>query len=272
MQAQPELEKERKTHDSRTMAAAPQTTSSDTLYEGAVSLRQPARGYRVNVDALLLAAFAAQGRPAKFAIDLGSGVGSVALGLQHLGAARCFALVEREQDLLTLAGENAERAGLNAQLWCVDLAEGLPSGLRQRADLVVCNPPFFDPTQTRPSREPGKASARFGDLEPFLAAAAAAVSGARTRVAFVYPARELNGFLAAAGRVHLVPKRLRLVHADANSSARVALLELRRAKPGGLEVLPPLFEWHSKGVRTPELERVIAGAALSVTPRAGGRK
>lgn len=254
------------------MAAAPLATSNDTLYEGAVSLRQPVRGYRVNVDALLLAAFAAQGRPGEFAIDLGSGVGSVALGLQHLGAARRFALVEREHSLLTLAGENAQLAGMNAQLWCRDLAQGLPNELRQSADLVVCNPPFFDPAQTRPSREPAKASARFGDLEPFVAAAAAAVSGSRTRVTFVYPARELGGFLAAAASVHLVPKRLRLVHSDATSAARVALLELRRAKPGGLEVQPPLFEWSSKGVRSAELARVIAGAALSADPIIADRK
>ncbi len=254
------------------MAVAPKATTSDTLYDGAVSLRQPARGYRVNVDALLLAAFAAQGRQAKFAIDLGAGVGSVALGLHHLGAGLRFALVEREQGLLTLAGENADAAAMSAQLWCLDLAQGLPSELRQSADLVVSNPPFFDPAQTRPSREPAKSSARFGDLEPFLDAAAAAVSGTRTRVVFVYPARELSRFLAAAERVHLIPKRLRLVHADTNSAARVALLELRRAKAGGLEVLPPLFEWSAKGVRTAELARVIAGDALSPAPTANGRK
>ena len=252
------------------MAVAPKATTSDTLYDGAVSLRQPARGYRVNVDALLLAAFAAQGRHAKFAIDLGSGVGSVALGLQHLGAALRFALVEREQALLTLAGENADAAGMSAQLWCLDLAQGLPDELRQSADLVVSNPPFFDPESARPSREPAKSSARFGDLEPFVQAAAAAVSGARARVAFVYPARELSRLLSAADRVHLVPKRLQLVHADTGSAARIALLELRRAKAGGLDVLPPLFEWSSKGVRTAELERVIAGKALSSTT--GDRK
>ena len=58
------LEKGPKRHDSWTMATAPKATTTDALYDGAVSLRQPARGYRVNVDALLLAAFAAQGRQA----------------------------------------------------------------------------------------------------------------------------------------------------------------------------------------------------------------
>jgi tRNA1Val (adenine37-N6)-methyltransferase len=254
------------------MAGAPQATTTDSLYGGAVSLRQPARGYRVNVDAILLAAFAAQGRHASFAVDLGAGVGSVALGLHHLGAASRFALVEREEALLTLAGENADEARMNAQLWCLDVARGLPNELQQCADLVVCNPPFFDPASTRPSREPAKSSARFGELAPFLAAAAAAVSGPRSRVAFVYPARELSRFLSSAERVHLLPKRLRFVHADGSSVARVVLIELRRAKPGGLEVLPPLLEWSAKGVRSPELAELLGGNAASAGSKADGRK
>ncbi len=254
------------------MAGTSKATTTDSLYGGAVSLRQPARGYRVNVDAILLAAFAAQGRHARFAVDLGAGVGSVALGLHHLGAASRFALVEREEALLTLAGENADEAKMNAQLWCLDLTRGLPTELQHAADLVVSNPPFFDPTNSRPSREPAKSSARFGDLAPFLGAAAVAVSGPRTRVVFVYPAREISRFLSSAERVHLVPKRLRFVHADETSPARVALIELRRAKPGGLEVLPPLLEWSAKGVRSAELARLLAGNAASVGSKASGRK
>jgi len=59
--------------------------------------------------------------------------------------------------------------------------------------------------------------------------------------------------------VQLIPKRLRFVHADASTPARVALIELRRAKPGGLVVLPPLFEWAEKGIRTPEVALILAG-------------
>lgn len=265
------------------MAGAPENTSeaasrlaattTDSLYDGAVLLRQPAQGYRVNVDALLLASFAAQGRRADLALDLGAGVGSVALGLHHLGAAARFALVEREASLVALADENARSAQMASQSFCCDLRLGLPEELRQAADLVVSNPPFFDPDNSRQGPHAEKTRARFGDLTPFVSAAAAAVSGTRGRVAFIYPARELSYFLASAERVKLIPKRLRLVHADANSPARVALIELRRAKPGGLVVLPPLFEWSQKALRSPELAEILAGKReASAGAKASGRK
>ncbi len=242
------------------MAVAPKATTTDTLYGGAVILRQPASGYRVNVDAPILADFAAQGPRAEVAVDLGAGVGSVALGLHHVDAAAHFELVEREAALVQLATENARDASMSHRAWCCELDQGLPEALRQAADLVVCNPPFFDPASTRQSPYAAKTRARFGKLEPFLTAAAAAARGARTRVTFVYPTRELSSFLAEAARAQLVPKRLRLVHADPNSPARVALIELRRAKPGGLVILPPLYEWAEKGVRSAELARILSGA------------
>jgi len=254
------------------MAGAPRATTTDSLYDGAVSLRQPARGYRVNVDSLLLAAFAAQGPHADLALDLGAGVGSVALGVHHLQAATRFALVEREAVLLALAEHNAREAKMSSQAWCHDLAQGLPDELKQTADLVVSNPPFFDPANTRQGPHAAKTRARFGDLTPFLEAAAAAVSGTRTRVVFVYPARELTRFLSTAERVKLVPKRLRLVHADAESPARIALVELRRAKPGGLVILPPLWEWSAKGQRSQEIALILAGKPVSADSRANGRK
>ncbi len=227
---------------------------------------------RVNVDAPILADFAAQGPHAAVALDLGAGVGSVALGLHHLTAAAHFELVEREAQLVELAAGNARDARMSHRTWCCELGLGLPDELRQAADLVVSNPPFFDPANTRQGPDAEKTRARFGELEPFLSAAAAAVRGARARVAFVYPARELSRFVLDAARVSLVPKRLRLVHADAHSAARVALIELRRAKPGGLVILPPLLEWLEKGVRSPELTRILAGKPFSAQATASGRK
>ncbi|HEY3497401.1 MAG TPA: methyltransferase [Polyangiaceae bacterium] len=235
-------------------------TTADTLLGGVLRLHQPAEGYRFNVDALLLAAFAAAGRVAGLVVDLGAGVGTIGLLLAHAGAARRVALVEREPALLALAERNLAELGIPGGVFAADLArDGLPRALVQRADLVVVNPPFFVPGGGRPRKDARERSARSGELAPFLRAASRALAGAKTRATFVYPAQALPALLADAAEHGLVAKRLRLVHARAEAPARVALVELRAAKPGGLVVEPPLFEWTRAGKRTAELAAVVAG-------------
>jgi tRNA1(Val) A37 N6-methylase TrmN6 len=178
--------------------------------------------------------------------------------LHHLGAARRFVLIDRDSALVALARDNLARAEAPGECLTLDLERGSwPRELRQAADLVTANPPFFEPARARGSPHPGRNRARFGRLEPFLTAAALALDGARARAAFVYPARALAEFLATAHGEGLVPKRLRFVHARADSPARLALVELRLARPGGLEVEAPLVEWSAPSVRSPELNALL---------------
>jgi tRNA1Val (adenine37-N6)-methyltransferase len=235
----------------------------DAVLDGAVQFRQPARGYRVNVDSILLAGFAAEGRPASLAVDLGAGVGLVALLLHHLRAARALALVEREADLAELARANLASAQASGEVFTTDLAsEGLPLNLRQAADLVVSNPPFFDARAHRPPQHEQRRSARHGGVAPFLKAAAAALKGPKSRAVLVYPASALTELLAAAARERLVPKRLRFVHPFRERAARLALLELRLARSGGLVIEAPLVEWEQPGVPTADAAQLMRVRAV----------
>ncbi|HEY4156948.1 MAG TPA: methyltransferase [Polyangiaceae bacterium] len=229
--------------------------TQDAVLRGQVAFRQPRRGYRVNVDSILLAAFAVAGGRIGTTLDLGAGVGALSLLVHHLKGGRSFVLVERDAPLLALAKLNLRDARVDATYFAHDLERGLPAILRASADLVVSNPPYFDARSAR-TRSVGGAS-RVGIIEPFVQAAARALKGPRARAAFVYPARDLTRLLTCAQGAGLVPKRLRLVHANEQSSARVALVELRRARPGGLDILPPLFEWIARGKRSAELQQLL---------------
>jgi tRNA1Val (adenine37-N6)-methyltransferase len=244
----------------RTQGVPERGSTADTLLDGRLRLRQPADGYRVNVDALLLAAFAAVGRRAELAMDLGAGVGTVGLLLERCGAARRLALVEREPELCEFASHNLETLGVSGSVHAVDLERtSLPRALVQRADLIVANPPFFAPGSGRPRRDAREQSARSGALEPFVRAAARGLSGVKARAVFVYPAPALAALFAAAAEVRLVAKRVRFVHARADAPARLVLAEFRLAKPGGLVTEPPLVEWSRRGKRSPELAAIVAG-------------
>lgn len=260
------------------VAIAPSSTdapeiTNDALFEGALSIRQPARGtgYRVNVDALLLAAFTARtldgddgrerGRPARHAVDLGSGVGAVGLTLLHLGAARHVTMVEVDGFAAGLARDNAADNGWADRVEVVlgdarDTAEKL-AGV---ADLVVCNPPYVGLGRGKIPHERIR-TATYGDLETFVVAARR-LAGRRARASFVYPATFAVTLLAMLRAQGLEPKRLRAVHGRAADKARVVLVECAAAKPGGLVIEPPFVETDGRGARSAAL-----GALLS-SPRA----
>ena len=220
--------------------------TEDTLFGGRVVLRQLPKGaYRTNVDALLLAAFAAKsvgaGAPA-CAVDLGAGVGPVALSLLHFAATKRALLVEVDSAAAALAKYNIEANGWG------DRADVIQGGVTEAAaahpgiaNLVVANPPFNEPGQGRPSSNKSRGDARQGTLLPFIEGARRML-GRRGRVCFVYPARELSRLLGAFRACDLEPKRLRLVHPTVHGPARVVLLEGAPGKAGGLVVEPPWVE------------------------------
>src|SRR5262249_58569197 len=99
-------------------------------------------GNRVSLDALLLADFAAAGRPRRI-LDLGCGNGVVglALGLRFPAAENVG--VELDPTMAALARRNAELNGARLEVVEGDLAR--PASLPLAAasfDLVVTNPPF----------------------------------------------------------------------------------------------------------------------------------
>ena len=237
-------------------------TSSDSLLAGRVRFRQPTHGYRVNVDSLLLADFANVGRRANVAVDLGAGIGLVSLLLAHHGAVRELVLVEREPHFAAIARHNLASIDVPASVHELDVGdEEFLAKLAARVDLVVSNPPFFNADEHRPPHDEVRERARLGELAPFVNASAKLLSGPKARAVFVYPARSLSELFDAAQRAALVPKRLRFVHAFIDRPARLALIELRRARPGGLVIEPPFVEWSAPGVPTQAFENVSRGSA-----------
>ena len=231
-------------------------TTTDSLLGGTLRLLQPKTGYRVNVDSLLLVGFAGERRVERV-VDLGAGVGALGLLALHRGIAKRALLIEADPKLVLLARENLRRSGFEGEARELDLSNGR---LRDSAaPLVLCNPPYYPAHSHRPAA-PSRAGARSGELRPFLAAAAALVARKTGRALFSYPAPQLAELLRYAEDVGLVAKRLRLVHAREDKPARLALLELRAARPGGLVVEPPLVEWLGRR-RSPELLRLTGDRA-----------
>jgi tRNA1Val (adenine37-N6)-methyltransferase len=169
-------------------------------------------------------------------------------------------LIERDPGLVDLARRNLASSGLPGRVVQADLESALVSRDDvEAADLVVSNPPFFPQGDGRARRHPRERAARSGSIVPFLRAGLTLLRDSKSRLCVVYPARSLAQLLEVSSAVHLVAKKLRLVHSLLDRPARLVLLELRTARPGGLVVQPPLIEWASPGVRSAELAALVSG-------------
>ncbi len=213
----------------------------DALFAGRITMCQPKHGYRTNVDALHLAAFASTGGRVALAYDLGAGVGAISLALCAWDVASRVVLVERDQEAVGLARENMD---LNAWTARTDVVHGsVDTTPADVARLVVCNPPYQRPGAGRAPKAT-VADARTGDLAPFVRCARR-VLGPRGRACFVYPAYDLSALFTELLLVGLHPKRLRFVHAKDNRAARIVLVDARPGRPGGIIVEPSFIERHA---------------------------
>ena len=233
------------------------TLTEDALLGGRVQLLQPARGYRVAIDAVLLAA-AVDAAPWQRILDLGAGVGAVGLCLAARLAGCSVVGIELQPALAELAERNANLNGMADRVRTVvhDLAKPLPADLG-RFDHVVTNPPYLAAAVADPSPDPSKALATVessADLARWLAVATAAVEPAGTLLIIHRCDRleEIIGHLGRLGWGDVTVKRL-------PPAARV-LVRARRADRPTRRDAPPLTLHRPGGSYTDEAEAILRHA------------
>lgn len=226
-------------------AGAPEQvpTTIDALLDGAVSVEQPApgTGYRVNVDSVHLARFAAPCiAPGARVLDLGAGVGALALCIAHLGSPGRLMLVDADQHACTLAQRNLVRAGWanRSDVVHADLTAWQPSAAS--AEAVVMNPPYTPSGTGRPAG-PAVRHAREGDVTVFLRAAAhAVVPGGQ--VSLCYPSHALVRLMTCARTVGLAPARICFVFPGKAADARLVMVSCVAGAAREIVVVPSIVE------------------------------
>ena len=165
----------------------PDTTVDDFL-GGRLEIRQPAKGFRAGLDAVILAAsvpaasfpaasfpaanFPAASVPAaagpRRVLDVGAGVGTAGLCVAARLPETVVTLVEISPVLTTLARGNVEANGLAGRVRVVEADIGAPAAqtaaaglLPDHFDEVIANPPYLDAARHR-LPEDATAAAAFG--------------------------------------------------------------------------------------------------------------
>lgn len=232
--------------------------TENALLGGRVRLLQPSRGYRVAVDAVLLAA-SVEAAAGERVLDLGAGVGAVGLCLAARVPGCTIVGIELQPALAALAARNALLNGAEARIRTIvhDLAHPLPFDLAN-FDHVATNPPYLAAAVADPSPDPSKALATVessADLARWLAVAADALKPTGT-LTVIHRSDRLEEIVSHLVRLGLSDVTVKLLP----PVARV-LIRARRAEVPGRHSSPPLVLHGPAGGYTDEAEAILRHAA-----------
>ncbi len=236
----------------------------DHLLKASVRITQPVDGYRVGTDTVLLAASIStdNGR----ILDLGTGVGGVALCIAHRLAGVEITAVEKDTDIAKLADINITDNGFASRIRLIkgDVTS-LPVVLAASFDHVISNPPYHDVRGTRP-RNRTRALAHMGDgtsLEDWVRAAIWAAKP-RAKISFICRADRAAELITlfethGAGETLVFP----LWPRHSSPAGRV-IIQARRGVKGPGAILPGLVIQNDKGGYSEMASGIMAGDALFV--------
>jgi tRNA1(Val) A37 N6-methylase TrmN6 len=232
--------------------------TEDTLLAGRVRVLQPERGYRIAVDAVLLAA-AIDAAPGERVLDLGAGVGAVGLCLAARVPDCTVVGIELQPALAQLAERNTLLNGMNGRMRTIvhDLARPLPSDLGA-FDHVASNPPYLAAAVADPSPVRSKALATVessAGLARWLAVAAGAAKSAGTLLVIHRSDRleEVVSCLVKLGWADVAIRRL--------PPAPRVLMRARRSAAARRREAAPFVLHRPDGCYTDAAEAVLRGAA-----------
>jgi tRNA1(Val) A37 N6-methylase TrmN6 len=240
-------------------------TTEDRLLGGRVLLRQPRRGLRAGLDAVLLAA-GIPARGGERVLEAGCGSGAALLCLHARVPGLALVGVERDPVLAALAAANAAANGLPPERAAFhrgdvrDLA--LARGFAPPCDHAFANPPYWpggsappDPARRGATHE---GAAALADWARFLAAALRP-GGSLT---LILPAARLDAGMAALAAAGCGGTRLVPFWPKAGAAARRVLLQARRGGGRGpARVGPGLVLHEADGRWSAAAEALLRDAA-----------
>lgn len=236
-------------------------TTLDSIRD--INIYQPRDGYRFSVDALLLYSFV-NVRTAEYIADIGAGSGIVGLLLAKKYISANVTLFEIQDSLAVLAEKNIAMNSLKERVKVIktDIREIRTAPFFQAAvhsfDVAVSNPPFRKGSSGLINPEEGKAIARH-EIKlklPELVSAADYLLKPKGRFFFIYLPERLSEIFESLRRKMEV-KRLRFVHPDKNSGAKMVLVEAVKNTRKGLKIEQPLYIHNETGGYTDEMEGIL---------------
>jgi tRNA1Val (adenine37-N6)-methyltransferase len=252
----------------------------DTILD--LQLYQSESGYRFSADAVLLSSFVSTQRLKKIA-DLGAGSGIIGLLLAKKYPTAHITLIELQESLVKNAKKNVELNGLEDRVGVVHAdikrifgnkddkrgseearkrggrtEQNLQQDFLHAFDLIVSNPPFRKTKTGLVSPSDEKAMARHEIHLPISALTKSAFSMLKHhgRFCVIHLPERLAEVMTAMRQSNLEPKRIRFVHTNVQTEAKMALIEAVKEGRPGLIVEPPLYMYDLAGQYSEEMRAI----------------
>lgn len=241
--------------------------TDDRLLGGRIRFSQPAHGYRVAIDPVLLAA-AVPAQPGERVLDAGAGTGAASLCLAARVPDCRIVGLELQRPLQRIASHNVSQNGLDGRVEMIegDLQRPPPRLAAATFDHVMTNPPHHAAAETSPSPDRQRALAHTEaglDLTGWLEGCLRMLKqdGLLT---LIHRADRLGDLLGAlkdrAGDVVVFP-----LWPGGGRPARRVVIQARKGARGPLQLAPGLTLHDQSGGFRPRVEEILRnGRALDL--------
>ncbi len=219
--------------------------TTDWLFEGKLSLRQPAQGYRYSMDPFVLCNQVPPDCSAGRILDIGCGCGIIPAILGYRFPQARITGVEIQTPLADIAIKNVANNNLEqtVSITNADIKDYNPPSQSEPFDLVLSNPPYKKHNTGRLNPDIQKAIARHEiamDIQT-IAAKADTLLGPSGRFMIIFPSERLQDIELAVQITSICPEWIRYVHTGQQKPPKRVIFSGRKNITVKKRILPPIF-------------------------------
>ena len=220
-------------------------------------LYQPTSGYCYNSDSIFLYDFIASFSPNGSLLDVGCGVGIISLLLTRDFKTQTT-VIDKQRKMLEYAEHNFRLNRLEVKSYLGDFTEFKSD---ERYDLIVSNPPFYDPRVTQ-SEDTHLNIARYAHhlpIEAFIKKVKSILKP-KGRFIFCYDAKQIDLLLHHLKINGINPEKIRFVHSKIDRESKLVMIAARNNSKSMTQILPPLIVFDEQSVYLPEAQSAFERA------------